>query len=266
MKKLLAAFSVCLPMLFPQVSQAKIITEQVDYTIDGEIFSGFLAFDDQYKKRPGILVVHEWWGHNDYARQRAEQLAEAGYTAFAIDMYGKGKLAKHPDGAKAFMQEATKSLAVSEKRFKKAYDYLNSHQRTEAGDIAAIGYCFGGGVVLHMARVGMPLKAAISFHGNLTSMLPSGQKPAVEGIVQVFTGGKDPMIPIDQVTGFTAEMFEAGADFAVQVYPDAVHSFTNPGSTAVGQQYKMPLAYDAFADYDSWQQTLDLLQRTFTND
>ncbi|CAA0082113.1 Carboxymethylenebutenolidase [BD1-7 clade bacterium] len=259
MKKRLTALALTLPLM----AHAEIVTDTVEYTVDGKTFTGFLAYDNKAGKRPGILVVHEWWGHNDYARHRAKMLAEQGYTAFALDMYGKGKVADHPDNAKAFMTEVTANLSAAEKRFNTAYDLLNTHKHTQTDEIAAMGYCFGGGVVLHMARIGTPLKAAVSYHGSLASNLPEGQTPAVKGAIQVFTGAKDPMIPSELVTGFTTEMFNAGADFAVHVYPDAVHSFTNPGATTAGKKYNMPLAYDAFADKDSWQQTLDLFERVF---
>lgn len=258
--KLLTLF---LMSFFSMLTQAKIITEDVKYTVDGKEFSGYLAYDDSKGKRPGILIVHEWWGYNDYAKNRAYMLAKAGYTALALDMYGSGKVADHPDNAKAFMMEVFNDLPAAEKRFDAAYNLLNNHKATEKGQIAAMGYCFGGAIVLHMARIGKPLAAVVSFHGSLGSNLPADKKPDIKGKIRVFTGGADAMIPAEQVSGLTQEMFTAGADFGVQVYAGVKHSFTNPGADKLAKKFDMPLAYDQNADTDSWQQTLSLFASTF---
>ena len=243
-------------------SQAKVITEEISYSIDDVSYTGFLAYDDDKGRQPGILVVHEWWGHNDYARQRTKQLAEEGYTAFALDMYGDGKLATHPKDANAFMTEVMKNLDIAEKRFDKAYDILQSSKYTEKENISALGYCFGGAVVLHMARAGKDLDSVISYHGSLGSAI--GEKPSnIKAKVRVFTGQQDPMIPVQQVADFTSEMFTAGADFNVQVYPGVQHSFTNKGATKVGEKFELPLAYDAYADKDSWQQSMEFLDELY---
>ena len=237
-----------------------IVTEEINYSLDGVNFSGYLAYDKTAGKRPGVLVVHEWWGHNDYARQRATMLAEEGFTALALDMYGDKKLASHPKDAKGFMMEALSNLDQAEARFEKAMSVLQSSAYTNSDDIAAIGYCFGGAVVLHMARAGKPLSGVISYHGSLGSMLAENIEPAIQAKIKVFTGAADPMVPVEQVSAFSQEMFNAGADFSVQVYPNAKHSFTNPGSTAVGKEFKLPLAYDKGADEDSWRQSLSFLK------
>ena len=241
----------------------EVITEEITYTIDGKPFRGFMAYDDKKGKRPGVLVVHEWWGHNDYARDRAKQLAEQGYTAFALDMYGNGKLADHPKDAKAFMSEVTDNMALAEQRFDKAYSLLQNSPFTQKDNISALGYCFGGAIVLHMARTGRDLDAVFSYHGSLGSALA---KPttSIKAKVRVFTGQSDAMIPAQDVTAFTAEMFDAGADFSVQVYPGVQHSFTNQGADKVAKQFKLPLAYDAHADKDSWRQTMSLLDAHYT--
>lgn len=261
--KLNKLFALALLGLASLFAQAAIVTEEVQYTIDNQPFSGYIAYDDSLGKRPGVLVVHEWWGHNDYARNRAYMLAMAGYTAMSIDMYGSGQVAKHPDNAKAMMMEVFNNLPAAEQRFDAAYNTLNNHKATRAGDIAAIGYCFGGAIVLHMARLGKPLAAVVSYHGSLGSNLPADSKPAIKGKVAVFTGGADVMIPAEQVAAFTQEMFTAGADFSVQVYPGVQHSFTNPNADALGKQFNMPLAWNKDADSDSWKKTLQLLGSTF---
>ncbi|HEY9032789.1 MAG TPA: dienelactone hydrolase family protein [Pseudomonadales bacterium] len=249
--------------LLSTTSHAKLVTEEIRYPVDGQEFTGYLAYDDSLGQRPGVLIVHEWWGHNDYARERAEQLAGEGYTAFALDMYGSGKLANHPKDANAFMTEVFNNLPAAQQRFLAAFQLLNDHPATRKDAIAALGYCFGGAIVLHMARIGTPLDAVISYHGSLGSNLPADTRPNIQGVIQVFTGGRDPMIPAEQVAGFSREMFEAGADYGITVYRNAQHSFTNPRADAVGREFAMPLAYDAAADADSWRQTLALLQRVW---
>lgn len=245
------------------LAQAGIVTEEVSYTVDDTTFNGYLAYDDSKGKRPGILIVHEWWGYNDYAKNRAYMLAKAGYTALALDMYGSGKVASHPDNAKTFMMEVFNDLPAAEKRFDAAYTLLNNHKATMKDSIAAIGYCFGGAIVLHMARIGKPLAAVASFHGSLGSNLPAEIKPDIKARIRIFTGAADSMVPAEQVAAFTLEMFNAGADFGVQVYPGVKHSFTNPGADTLAKKFDMPLAYDMNADADSWQQTLALFTASF---
>ncbi|NOQ76942.1 MAG: dienelactone hydrolase family protein, partial [Methylococcaceae bacterium] len=129
---------------------AEIRSEVINYQIAGQPFQGYLSYDDAITgKRPGVLVVHEWWGHNAYARKRADMLAAMGYTAFALDMYGKGKLAEHPEDAKKFMQATLADMNIAEARFNAAKQFLQKHPSVESNQVAAIGYCFGGGVVLH---------------------------------------------------------------------------------------------------------------------
>ncbi len=258
-KKLLA--SLMLASLSLNVF-AKVKTEEISYKIDDVTYTGYLAYDDDEGKQPGVLVVHEWWGHNEYARKRAEQLAEEGYTAFALDMYGDGKLAEHPKDANTFMTEVLENIEVAEKRFDKAYDILKNSKYTQKDNISALGYCFGGAVVLHMARAGKDLDGVVSYHGSLGSAM--GDKPSnIKAKVRVFTGQKDPMIPAEQVANFTTEMFNAGADFNVQVYPGVQHSFTNKGATKVGAKFELPLAYDEYADKDSWHQTMEFFDELY---
>ncbi len=243
-------------------SQAEISTKELTYRINGNDYTGFMAYDAKKGKRPGILVVHEWWGHNAYARDRAKQLAHEGYTAFALDMYGEGKLADHPNDAKAFMSEVTSNMSLAEQRFDEAYRILQQSPYTLRDDISALGYCFGGAIVLHMARTGRDLDAVFSYHGSLGSAL----KVPTSGIrakVRVFTGQSDAMIPAEQVTAFTEEMFNAGADFSVQVYPGVKHSFTNKSADDVAKKFNLPLAYNAEADQDAWQQTMDSLKSVY---
>ena len=216
-------------------------TETIAYSSDDAQLTGYLAFDEsQTGKRPGVLVVHEWWGHNEYARERARRLAQVGYTAMALDMYGDGKVADHPKDAQAFSQEAWSSIPQMEARFRAAQSILESHSTTDSTRTAAIGYCFGGAIVLHMARVGADLKGVASFHGSLGPRVPA--KPVVtRASVLVLHGAADLFVSADQVAGFKKEMDDAGIDYKVVEYAGALHSFTNPGATEIGEKFQLPL-------------------------
>ncbi|SEH07135.1 dienelactone hydrolase family protein [Candidatus Venteria ishoeyi] len=242
---------------------AEIKGEAVAYQSDGVTLKGYLAYDDSITgKRPGVLVVHEWWGHNEYARKRARMLAELGYTALAIDMYGDGKTADHPDNAKAFMMEVLNNIEAGRARFMAAKTALETHSSVNKDKLAAVGYCFGGGTALAMMRMGVELDGVASFHGSLGTDI-SVEKGTIATRVAVFTGGKDPMIPAKQVKAFEAEMKEAEIDYQLVVYPEAKHSFTNPDADKFGKKFKMPLAYDENADKDSWQKLQVFLKDIF---
>ncbi len=198
---------------------AAIRTKEIEYRQGDTVLQGFFAWDDAAKgRRPGVLVVHEWWGHNEHARNQAKRLAQAGYVGFALDMYGKGKLAAHPKDAEAFMTEATKDPAALTARFNAALDQLKRDPHVDPEKIAAIGYCFGGAVVLGMARSGADLDAVMAFHGLLATKTPA-EKGMVKARVLVLTGADDPMIPPQQVEAFRSEMTAAGALFEVVTYP-----------------------------------------------
>lgn len=245
--------AACATFLISYTTQAEIVTEEISYDHGGTTLTGFIAYDDSIsEKMPGILVVHEWWGHNDYVRNRAIQLAELGYTAFALDMYGDGKLATHPDDAKTFMTEALENKQLSTDRFQSAMSLLQARETVDAEKISAIGYCFGGGVVLNMARQGMDLDSVVSFHGSLAPYGPV-EKGNVKAKILVLNGADDPFVSADAISEFKQEMDTAGADYEFVNYPGAVHSFTNPGATEVGEKFEMPLAYNEQADEQSWE-------------
>lgn len=233
--------------------RAEIRSEFVDYKIAGQSFQGYLSYDDSIAgKRPGVLVVHEWWGHNAYARKRAEKLAKLGYTAFALDMYGAGKLAKHPDDAEKFMKAVLSNMKVTEIRFNAAKRILKKHSTVDASKIAAIGYCFGGGTVLHMARQGADLAGVVSFHGSLSFNRPP-KNGKVKAKILVLNGANDPFVTTKQINAFKQQMKNADADFEVVNYLGVKHSFTNRKADEYGKRFNMPLAYNAEADADSWQ-------------
>lgn len=223
-------------LLTPFNATATVHGEQVSYTVDARTFTGYIARDDSVRgKRPGILVVHEWWGHNNYARRRARQLAEAGYIAMALDMYGKGKVTEHPADAKRFMQAVLSEKGAAQKRFEAALAVLRNQPETDTAHIAAIGYCFGGGVVLNMARAGLDLDGVVSFHGSLgtdTRAAPGD----IKADILVFTGTADPFSPPGQVDAFEAEMKAAGAHYRLVRYPGVKHSFTNPDADRLGDR------------------------------
>lgn len=244
-------------------AQAAVQGKEVSYSANGTTLKGYVAYDDAVKgKRPGILVVHEWWGHNEYARKRARMLAERGYTALAVDMYGDGKQAHHPDDAGKFSSEVAKNAVLAKARFDAAYTLISKEDTVDANNIGAIGYCFGGSVVLNMARIGEPLKAVASFHGVLGTETPA-TAGKVKARVASFTGEEDPMIPATQVAAFKQEMDKAGVTSTVVTYPGAKHSFTNPDADKYGQEFKLPLAYNAAADKASWDAALSFLSDAF---
>jgi predicted methyltransferase/dienelactone hydrolase len=240
-----------------------VVGEEVTYEGGGVTLKGYLAYDRAREgTRPGVIVVHEWWGHNEYVRQRARMLAELGYTALAIDMYGDGRNTQHPADAKKFMEAAMQDPAAAKARFQAGMALLQAHPTTDPERTAAIGYCFGGAVVLSMARAGVDLDAVASFHGALGTQAPA-EPGAVSAEILVMTGAADPMVPPEAVAAFEKEMKEAGADYEVVSYPGAVHAFTNPGATELGKAHGLPLAYDESADEDSWSRMKALFAAVF---
>lgn len=257
-RRMLAVVAVLLT--FASAASAEVQTREVEYKQGDTVLVGLIAWDGAAKgKRPGVLVVHEWWGHNEHARNQARRLAEAGYVGFALDMYGKGKVTTHPKDAEAFMTEATKDPAVIAARFNAALEQLKQDPHVAPAKIAAIGYCFGGSVVLGRARAGADLDAVVSFHGALATKSPA-EKGKVKARVLVLTGAADPMVPPEQVEAFNKEMNAAGAKFQVVSYPGAKHGFTNPDADKAGMD---ALAYNAEADKKSWAAMLELFTQVF---
>ena len=260
MKKL---FAILFLSLFALPAQAAIQAKEITYHVGDAEFTGYLAYDDAIKeKRPGVLVVHEWWGHNEYARKRVRMLAELGYTAFALDMYGTGKLADHPDTAKAFMQAVTGNAEVMKARFMAGLDILKKQNTVDVKRIAAIGYCMGGGISLNMARSGVDLDAVVVFHGGLGTSTPV-KKGVIKGEVLVLIGAADPFIPAEQVEAFEEEMKAAEVHYELHAYPGVKHSFTSPDADLFAKKFNLPMAYDAAADKDSWQRMQALFNKVF---
>lgn len=258
------AITTAASLAFTTAAIAEITSETVEYSVDGESFTGYMVYDDDIQgERPGILVVHEWWGHDEFARSQAEKLAAEGYTAFALDMYGTGKLAEHPDDAKKFMQATMGDKQALEARFRKAMSILQDHETVDESRIAAQGYCFGGAVVLNMARLGLDLDGVVSLHGSLGSDIQPEQG-AVKARILAYTGGADPFVPVEQVTGFVSEMTKAGADLSLTVFPGVKHSFTSEAADETGEKFGLPMAYDEEADKRSWQGTMAFYKNIFS--
>jgi dienelactone hydrolase len=235
----------------------------VEYSLGGVVMKGYLAYDKNVKgKRPGVLVVHEWWGHNEYARKRARMLAEMGYTALAVDMYGDGKQAMHPDDAGKFSSELMKNFDTGKARFIAAEDFLKKQPTVDPTQIAAIGYCFGGGVVLNMARQGVDLKGVASFHGGFAAVKPA-QPGGVKAKILVLHGADDKFVTPEQIEAFKKEMKDAGADLRFIAYPGAIHSFTNPDADEYAKKFNLPLGYNAKADKESWEELRKFLGMIF---
>ncbi|MCW8195399.1 dienelactone hydrolase family protein [Proteobacteria bacterium 005FR1] len=246
--------------------QADIRGEEVSYQVGDTTLTGYIAYDaNQEGQRPGVLVVHEWWGHNEYVRTRAHMLARMGYTALALDMYGDGKLAQHPEDAQKFMTEVMSNMDLMQKRFTAAEELLRQHETTNPEQIAAIGYCFGGAVVLNMARQGADLEGVASFHGNLATQ-DRAEPGDVKADILVLHGAEDPFVPQEQIEAFKQEMEAANADYEFIAYPGAKHSFTNPAADAMGEKFDMPLAYNEAADEQSWDRLEQFLDRVFAGD
>jgi dienelactone hydrolase len=259
----LTMIAMVMAVVGPAAAAPKIEGKPVEYTAGGVTLKGYLAYDENVKdRRPGVLVVHEWWGQNEYVRKRARMLAELGYTALALDMYGEGKMAGHPDEAGKFASEVMKNFPVAKDRFLAALEFLKKQPTVDPDRIAAIGYCFGGGVVLNMARQGVDLKGVASFHGSLAVIKPEQPTP-IKAAVRVYNGADDKFSTPEQIEALKKEMADQKVNFKFVNYPGAVHSFTNPESTEIGKKFKMPVAYNKAADKASWDDMKGFLAEIF---
>jgi dienelactone hydrolase len=232
------------------VQTVAIKEEPVTYTVDGKNFNGYVTYDSNLQgKRPAVLVVHEWWGLNDYPRSRAKQLAQLGYIAMAVDMYGDGKTGEDPKAAQALATPYYKDPTLSKTRLDAAINKLKTFPQTDTSKMAAIGYCYGGFIVLNAAKLGADLKGVVSFHGDLSGVPVN--KNLLKAKILVCHGEADPLVN-PQVAGFKKSMDSAGVDYTFKSYPNAMHAFTNPASTENGKKFNMPIAYNAAADTASW--------------
>ena len=240
-------------------------SQEITYEAAGLEMKGYIAWNGKHAgQRPGVLVVHEWWGNNAYVRRRADMLAELGYTAMAVDMYGNGETADNPNDAGALMNTLLSDMESVRARFDSALIQLQAHATVDGHKMAAIGYCMGGGIVLHMARYGSSLKAVASFHGSLPlGIAPEGEGGAVSARIAVYHGEDDVFVPDEAIAAFQTEMQTTGADCLFITIPGAVHAFTNPAATANGEKFGIPLSYNKLADSCSWDHMQLLLQSAF---
>ncbi|MCY2932177.1 MAG: dienelactone hydrolase family protein [Planctomycetota bacterium] len=231
-------------------ARAEVKMDAIEYKDGQTALEGVLAYDEAAKDaRPLVLVVHEWWGLNDYAKTRAKQLAGMGYVAFAVDMYGKGVVTADPKRAAELAGPLRKDRAMMRRRIASALEAVKGNARVDATRVAAIGYCFGGTVVLELARSGAPVAGVVSFHGGLESPAPA-DAANIKGKVLVCTGADDKSVPMTQVAAFAEEMRAGKVDYQIQIYGHAVHAFTNPAS---GNDPSKNVAYNEKADRRSWE-------------
>ncbi|MET0462444.1 MAG: dienelactone hydrolase family protein [Chitinophagaceae bacterium] len=242
--------------------EPKIKEDNVTYSGDNISMKGFVAYDENKEGvRPAVIIVPEWWGLNDYPKQRAKQLAELGYIAIAIDMYGDGKTADNPDSAGKYATPFYQDPQMAKRRFDAALEKLKSYSQTDTSRIAAIGYCFGGAQVLNMARLGESLKGVVSFHGNLMGV--PADKNTLKAAILVCHGAADSFVSAKELDLFKKEMEKVGADLTFKAYDSAVHAFTNPAATELGKKFDLNIAYNAKADSASWQDMRSFFDKIF---
>lgn len=245
-------------------SMPNIVGKEVTYSSDSVTMKGYIAYDEtDTTKRPGIIVVHEWWGHSDYVRRRAEMLAELGFVALAVDMYGDGKQAEHPDNAMKFSGMVMQNMDGAEARFTEAIKVLKSQPRTADEDISAIGYCFGGSLILAMANKGVDLDGVAAFHSGV--QLPVGPSENLQARVLVQNGADDPFVSSESVAAFKAAMDSLQKSYTYKNYPGAVHAYTNPDADSLGKKFELPLAYNSEADEKSWQRMKEFFNEIYPN-
>ena len=240
-----------------------VVTKEVEYRAGGKTMKGFLAMPAEGEGPfPGVLVVHEWWGQTDYPRERARKLAEAGYAAFAVDMYGDGYTADHPDDAKKFASKVMKDMDTAEESFRTALSTFKAQGQVDQNNIAAMGYCFGGAVVLEMARRGVDMRMVASYHGDLTPLVKN-EVPKMKTRMLIFNGAADTFVPKEAVRMARAKLKAAGVRYKLVNYKGAKHGFTNPAADENGKKFGIDLAYDKRADEKSWDETLKAFNIVF---
>ncbi len=229
--------------------KSEIITSDVEYKIGDVTLQGYVAYDNSNPgKRPGVLIVHQWKGLTEYEMMRARQLAELGYFAFAVDIYGKGIRPTTSEEAGKLAGKYSGDRALFRERLVAGLDEMKMQPLVDVNNIAAIGYCFGGGGVLELARTGADLKGVVSFHGSLKNPNPQDAQN-IKGRVLVQHGAIDPNVPEEDVVAFKKEMEDAKVDYVLTEYSGAVHSFTMPSA---GSDVSKGSAYNENADKRSW--------------
>ncbi len=252
MKRILVVALAAAPLLgfFALAARADVKGEVVDYKCGDAALQGYLVADESVAgKRPGVLVVHEWWGLNDYPKHRAEELAKMGYVAFAVDIYGKGVVTTDRGEATKLVMKYKGDRKLLRERINAGLEVLKNHKLVDPDRIAAIGYCFGGTTVLELARSGAKVAGIVAFHAGLDTPTPEDAKN-IKCKVLALNGGDDASANDDQLSKFQKEMRDAKVDWQVVQYGGAVHGFTNPANPKGGGG---PVAYDEKADKRSWE-------------
>nr|WP_294907803.1 dienelactone hydrolase family protein [uncultured Lacibacter sp.] len=245
-----------------EIKEPVIKEENISFTGDNITMTGFVAYDEAITgSRPAILIVPEWWGLNDYTKMRARELAKLGYLALAMDMYGNGKVADNPDSAGAAAGPFYQNPQMAFTRIEAALAKLKSYSQADTANIAAIGYCFGGAMVLNTARMGLNVKGVVSFHGNLVGTALN--KDLLKAKILICHGAADPFVPAAEVITFKQQMDAAGIAYTFKEYANATHAFTNPNATAMGEKFKLPIKYDAAADTASWKDMKEFFTSLF---
>jgi dienelactone hydrolase len=250
---LLIAFLIT--MLYSQANAQSAVSnikeENITYIANGVTLHGYVAYDENIKgKRPGILVVHEWWGLNDYSKMRAKQLAQLGYIAIAVDMFGEGKNAANPKEAMDLSMPLYKDPQLANSRLDAALNKIKEYPQTDANNIAAIGYCFGGAMVLNAAKLGANFKGVVSFHGGLVGV--PANSSLLKAKILVCHGANDKFVPQKDVDLFKHQLDSIKANYTFKIYANATHAFTNPNSTKAGKEFNLPIEYNEEADKNSW--------------
>lgn len=237
--------------------------EEVTYSgADGVMQKGYVAYNKDMKgNRPAIIVVHEWWGSNAYVRMRADMLAKLGYIAIAVDMYGDGKQGTTPAEATALATPFYKDPQLGKSRMEAAIAKLKTYPETNPNKIAAIGYCFGGSMVLNAAKLGMDLKGVVSFHGGLAGV--PAQPGVTKAKILVCNGAADNFVPAQDIKSFRDNLDAEKVDYTFINYADATHAFTNPASTETGAKFSMPISYNEAADKKSWNDMKAFFKKIF---
>lgn len=274
LKKILSALFALTAILFlfaacnnetkttTETKEPKLKEENTTYLGDSVTMNGFVVYDENIEGvRPAVLVVPEWWGMNDYSKMRATELAKLGYIAMAVDIYGNGLTADNPDSAGKYAMPFYQNPQMAKARIDAAIAKIKTYAQTDAANIAAVGYCFGGGILLNTARLGSELKAVVSFHGSLIGT--PADKNLLKTNILVCHGGADPFVPAAEATAFKQQMDSISAVYTFKEYAGAMHAFTNPNATAMGEKFKIPIKYDATADTASWKDMKVFLNGVF---
>lgn len=239
-------------------------TREIQYNAaDGQRLVGYFAAPSSQTPHAGIIVAPEWWGRNEYTEQRARELAEHGYAALAIDMYGDKNVTTDAKQAYEWMMQTFADANTIVNRAKAGLDTLAAQPEVNADQLAAIGFCYGGKVVLDLARSGAPLKAVATFHATLAP-----KAPAVEGQIQgeilVLHGELDSMVTLDDVASFREEMYAAKVDHEVIIFEDAKHGFSNPLADERAKANGVDLGYNLEAERQGLDAMYDLLERNLS--